>query len=52
MSVGGYSLLLGRPGGIGWWPRLGLAALGGAILWWAALGSQVSFGPASQPSMK
>jgi phosphonate transport system permease protein len=44
MSVGGYSLLLGRPGGIGWWPRLGLAALGGAILWWAALGSQVSFG--------
>jgi len=45
MNTPSYSLLVARPGGnFGWWPRaaLGLAAVG--VLWWAARGSQVSFG--------
>ena len=45
MNIGSYALLMGRPKGhLGWWPRLGLGACGLLVLWWAARGSQVSFG--------
>ena len=45
MNIGSYALLMGRPkGNLGWWPRAGLGALGLLVLWWAARGSQVSFG--------
>ena len=45
MNIGSYTLLVARPGGsAGWWPRLGLGAAALAVLWWAARGSQVSFG--------
>ena len=44
MNIGSYTLLVARPAGnLGWLPRaaIGLAIV--AVLWWAALGSQVSF---------
>jgi phosphonate transport system permease protein len=45
MNIGSYAFMLGRPAGrTGWGPRLGLAALSIAVLWWAARGAQVSFG--------
>jgi phosphonate transport system permease protein len=45
MDVGTYSLLVARPSGnYGWWPRIGIAAIVVIVLWWAAIGSQVSFG--------
>lgn len=44
MNIGSYSLLVARPStGLGWWPRIVGCALAVAALWWAALGSQVSF---------
>lgn len=44
MNIGSYTLLVARPSGsAGWWPRAGVAVLVVAVLWWAALGSQVSF---------
>lgn len=45
MNIASYSLLVARPsGGFGWWPRAALGAATVAVLWWAAKGSQVSFG--------
>jgi len=45
MNIGSYTLLIARPAGpLGWWPRTGIAAAAVALLWWAAQGSQVSFG--------
>jgi phosphonate transport system permease protein len=45
MNIGSYSLLVARPAGnLGWWPRLGLGVAIVGVLWWAAKGSQVSFG--------
>ncbi|TXL72591.1 phosphonate ABC transporter, permease protein PhnE [Vineibacter terrae] len=45
MNMGSYTLLVARPpGNLGWWPRAGIAAGLLALLWWAAQGSQVSFG--------
>jgi phosphonate transport system permease protein len=43
MSIGSYTLMLGRPAGrAGWAPRLGMVALTIGVLWWAARGAQVS----------
>ncbi|TNF57063.1 MAG: phosphonate ABC transporter, permease protein PhnE [Burkholderiales bacterium] len=45
MNIGSYTLLVARPSsGYGWWPRIGLGAVILMVLWWAARGSQVSFG--------
>ncbi|TWT03106.1 phosphonate ABC transporter, permease protein PhnE [Reyranella sp. CPCC 100927] len=45
MNIGSYTLLIARPSGnLGWWPRAGIAAAAAVLLWWAARGSQVSFG--------
>jgi phosphonate transport system permease protein len=45
MSIGSYQVLVARPGGsLGWWPRVGLGLATIGVLWWAARGSQVSFG--------
>ncbi len=45
MNIASYSLLVARPAGhFGWWPRAALGAATVAVLWWAAQGSQVSFG--------
>jgi len=45
MNIGSYSLLVARPAGpLGWWPRAAIGALTVGVLWWAAKGSQVSFG--------
>ena len=45
MNMGSYALLVARPPGrLGWWPRIAIGALALAALWWAARGSQVSFG--------
>jgi phosphonate transport system permease protein len=45
MNIASYSLLVARPAGnVGWWPRAALGAATVAVLWWAAQGSQVSFG--------
>jgi phosphonate transport system permease protein len=45
MNIASYSLLVARPGGnFGWWPRAAVGAATVAVLWWAARGSQVSFG--------
>ena len=45
MNIGSYSLLVAKPtGSLGWWPRIGTGVLALAVLWWAARGSQVSFG--------
>ena len=43
ISVGNYRLLLGAGSGAGRWPqRLAIVAVAIAVLWWAALGSQLS----------
>ncbi len=45
MNIGSYTLLIARPSGtFGWWTRAGIAAAAAVLLWWAARGSQVSFG--------
>jgi phosphonate transport system permease protein len=43
VSLGSYALLVARPSAAtGWWPRIAIAAAVVGVLWWAALGSQVS----------
>jgi phosphonate transport system permease protein len=43
ISIGRYSLLVGASGGnASWWKYLVAAAAGAGIIWWAAIGSQVS----------
>lgn len=45
MHVGSYTFLVSRPGGsLGWAPRITTGVAMMAVLWWAALGAQVSFG--------
>jgi phosphonate transport system permease protein len=45
MNIGSYHLMITRPAGsLGSWPRLGLGVAAVGVLWWAARGSQVSFG--------
>ena len=45
MHVGSYTFLVSRPGGsLGWAPRIATGVAMIAVLWWAALGAQVSFG--------
>ena len=45
MNLRTYAFMVGRPAGrAGWGPRLGMAVLAIAVLWWAARGAQVSFG--------
>ena len=45
ISIGRYNLLVARSSGNeGWWKYAGAVVIGFAVLWWAALGSQVSFG--------
>lgn len=49
MTIASYSVLVAKPGGsLGWWPRAALGVAGIAVLWWAARGSQVSFGELSK----
>lgn len=49
MNIGSYTLLVARPRGtFGWWPRVALGVASIAALWWAARGSQVSFGELSK----
>jgi phosphonate transport system permease protein len=45
IAIGRYNLLIARSGGNpGWWKYLVAAAAGLGVLWWAAIGAQVSFG--------
>jgi phosphonate transport system permease protein len=45
ITVGRYNLLVGPSGGnAGWWKYLVAAAGGVGIIWWAAIGAQVSVG--------
>ena len=49
MNIGTYAWLVGKPSGrLGWWGRAAVGALTIAVLWWAARGSQVSFGELSK----
>jgi phosphonate transport system permease protein len=49
MNLGTYAWLVGKPSGrLGWWGRAAVGALTIAVLWWAARGSQVSFGELSK----
>lgn len=44
-GIGRYKLLIGQSAGsTGWWKYGATAAAGMAVLWWSAIGSQVSFG--------
>lgn len=45
ISIGRYNLLVAKSSGNeGWWKYAGAAVIGCIVLWWAAIGSQVSFG--------
>jgi phosphonate transport system permease protein len=45
ISVGRYNVLVGKStGNEGWWKYAAAAVAGLAVLWWAAIGSQISFG--------
>ncbi|MES3011029.1 MAG: phosphonate ABC transporter, permease protein PhnE [Pseudomonadota bacterium] len=45
ISLGRYNLLVAKSAGNdGWWKYACAAAAGVAVVWWAAIGSQVSFG--------
>jgi len=45
MNLGSYNFMVAQPrGSLGWWPRVALGAAIASVLWWAAKGSQVSFG--------
>lgn len=44
IRVGNYSLLVARSAGNpGWWKYASAAAVGACVVWWAGIGSQVSF---------
>lgn len=44
ISIGRYNLLVGQSNGnAGWWKYLAGSAAGVAVLWWAGIGSEVSF---------
>lgn len=45
INIGRYNLLVGpSAGNAGWWKYLGIAAAGLGVVWWAAIGSEVSAG--------
>lgn len=49
MNIGTYAWLVDKPSGrLGWWGRAAVGVLTIAVLWWAARGSQVSFGELSK----